>query len=395
MYEEILSTNQLSNVIENNTPYAIFIRGDRSIDLTSNSSTPTATTLSTTGNNTTFLTGGPISTTLSQTNDAFSLVANPYQATVNFDLATTTNLRADIIVYNPSVGTNGQFVTLTSNRFVEPGQSFWVQNDGDVTNPAGGASIAFEETHKATSGSSGVGVFSEYSSISLNLELYKDENHLMDVMQFRFQSGGNNGYDDNDTGKILGSSESLCSVNSNTLLSVERRDLPQESESIPLNVFSYQGTDYKFKVNLENWDPSVDILIVDHYLNTLSEINPDEGYPYTVDNNILASKAIDRFSLVFKTQSLSSDEFSTAQDIVIYPNPLSGKDYISLKIPYDMLGQHATLTVYDVNGKFLNQTEYQSLNYTERFDASSLLPGIYILKVQVNDSIQSFKLSKF
>lgn len=393
-YELVLNTSASGSILKNNTSYTLFVRGDRSIALTSNTSAPTPTTLRTTGDNTNFLTGGPISTDLSQTNDAFGLVANPYQAIVDFDQAETLNLRADIIVYNPALGTNGQFVTLTSNRFIQPGQSFWVQNDGDVTDPVGGASIAFEEADKNTAESSSVGVFSEEASLSLNLELYNDDEHLLDILQFKFKSGGNNGYGNEDMGKILGSSENLCSVNANTLLSVERRDLPQATDTIPLEVLSYQGTNYSLKVNAETWDANTSIVIIDHFLSTQTPLPPNEAYAFSVDATIPDSMASDRFVLGFETQTLATSEVADLQEIVIYPNPTSGPENIRLKIPQNLQGQQATLKLFDVNGKLIMTKAYSSLNPVEQMNVSSLSAGLYIITVKVEADIQSFKWSK-
>jgi len=393
-YEIVPNTSATGSILENNTPYTLFVRGDRSIALTSNTSTPTNTRLKTTGPNADFLTGGPITTALNQTNDAFSLVANPYQAVVDFDLATKTNLRADIIVYNPALGTNGQFVTLTSNRFIQPGQSFWVQNDTDVSDPVGGASIAFEEADKNTAESSSVGVFSEEAVMSLNLELYNENDHLLDILQFKFQSGGNNVYGNDDMGKILGSSENLCAVNANTLLSVERRDLPQEDDVIPLHMSSYQGTDYVLKFVFENWDAGVNLVLTDHYLNTASLADPNEAYVFTVDSAIPESMANDRFSLRFDIESLSNDEFIATDAIVLYPNPTVANDLVQLSIPSDKQGQPASFELYGVNGKLLFTKAYPSLNPVEQLDLSSFAAGLYILKVKVDGGIQSFKLSK-
>jgi hypothetical protein len=394
MYNPVVNTEDATSILEHNTPYTLFMRGDRSIDLTSNNSLPTATTLRATGNTSAFFTGGPISTALNQTNDGFSLVANPFQAVVDFDLASKTNLKADVIVFNPSLNTNGQFVTLTSNRFINPGQSFWVQNDTDVTDPVGGATIAFEEADKNTSGSNSVTVFSEESILALNLELYNENDLLMDVMQFKFQSGGNNGYGNDDMGKILGTAESLCAVNSNTLLSVERRDLPQDDDLIPLNVFSYQGTAYQFKVALDHWDPAVSIVLVDNFLNTQTEIDPDTPYAFSVDSAIPGSMAIDRFTLTFDTQSLGSEAFLASEAVVLYPNPSTSNAFVSLKMPLDSLGQNAMLELYDVNGKLVVKKEFQNLSSTAVFEVSALPSGLYILKLRVQGKVYSLKLSK-
>lgn len=391
-WEEVNNTN--NTALQANTPYVLFVRGDRtSSNLTANPPIPQATKLKTTGNTNGFFIDTPISPTLNQTNEYFSLVANPFQAVVDFDQVSTTNLRADIIVYDPSFGTNGQYETLTENRFIEPGQSFFVQNDMDVTDLPGGASIAFEETDKALSGSSGVSAFNEDNIRALNLELYNENDIRLDVVKFRFQAGGNNAYGNEDMGKLFCSTESLCAVNANTFLSVERRHLPQDDEVIPLHIEQYQSTNYAFKVILDNWDNSIDVYVFDQYLDTYAQVTPSQAYAFSVDNGIPESLASDRFSLVFNPQNLSINQENRQARVVLSPNPVINSD-IELHIPPHVVGNKAEIEIIDLTGQVVFTKDFSLLKRRETLEFSEFAKGFYILSLNGEHYKQKIKFIK-
>lgn len=84
-------SNTNSKTLKAGEAYLTFIRGDRSIDLTSNSATPTNTTLRAKGDlytgSRTFSSSNNLTQPeygLSDQTDFYSLVGNPYQAIVDF-----------------------------------------------------------------------------------------------------------------------------------------------------------------------------------------------------------------------------------------------------------------------------------------------------------------------
>jgi hypothetical protein len=363
--------------LEYSKPYLIFIRGDRSVDLNSVNPIVTPTTLHATGE---LYIGTDNTQILSQENDFFSLVANPYQAIVDFDQVTKTNLKSDIIVFDPGFGTHGQYVTLTSNRFIKPGQSFFVQNDDDISSPSGGATIEFQESDKNTSGSNPTEVFNDNNIQSLNLNLYNQDNIRMDVMKFRFQPEGNNTYGNDDMGKMFSSTENICSVNSDRLLSVERRDIPKINEVIPLNIFQYQGSNYHFEVDLINWNPNIEIFIFDKYLNEKSFITENQSYNFQVDFSIPQSSAHDRFDIILNNLTLNSDEMSFSNTLSIYPNP-SNSGMFNLHFS-DFILNAPLITLYNAIGQSVLTQKFQNISGQEfEVNVQSLPSGVYLVKL--------------
>ena len=375
-----------TNTLSAGEPYLTFIRGDRSINVTSNSATPTNTTLRSTGD----LHIGDYSPTLSTENEFFSLIANPYQAIVDFNQLTFSGdvNSNNMFIWNPNTSTRGAYETITTaaNQMMQPAQSIFVQNSTTVTNTPG---ITFTEVAKKTDGLV-TGVFSEISVLETNLTLYNDNDLKLDVMKFRFEANANNSIDDYDAGKLFNPDENLASVNNNTLLSVERRDIPQADEIVPLFINQYQFDDYKFKIDLNNWDTNIDIYIIDNYLNTETIIEPNQDYSFNIDTNIPESTASDRFSLSFDNITLGINDNVFGDGFSLYPNPTQGQfsiktnglisDDVSVKL-YNMLGQQVLYETFKAenNGKI-------------NVNASGLSAGVYMVELMQNEQRFTSKL---
>lgn len=383
-WQTIQNTNL--NVIEDRTPYLLFVRGDRTIDLTANP-TPSAnsTTLKASGS---IFIGRDNSQTLSQGDDLFSLVANPYQAVIDFSDMFVSNdvndIRQDIIIFNPSFGTFGQYETLTgSDRLIQPGQSFFVQNVGSVSH----ATIEFKESHKNTTANTTNSVFSNNTLRKMDLHLYNENNISLDVLKFRFKEGWNNAIDNQDTGKLFNGEENLSSENTNTLLSVERRNMPQNNELIPLNIIQYQGSHYEFRVDFEQWDPNLEVFVFDHYLNEQKTITPSEVYSFSVDTTIPQTLANDRFSLGFENTTLDTSVSQLKTGFKMYPNPTNNGRFNVKAYGLNQDEGNIELKVYNMLGQqVLDISSASHRNSTFDIDASGLTDGVYMVELKQGDN---------
>ncbi|QTY26263.1 Calx-beta domain-containing protein [Flavobacterium sp. CS20] len=97
------------NTLEVGNAYNLFVRGDRSVDLTSSPQTPTNTTLRATGS----LTTGSLdlSSSLATGNAEWSLLGNPYQAIVDFNALTFNgDINSNMLfIWNPNASTQGAY----------------------------------------------------------------------------------------------------------------------------------------------------------------------------------------------------------------------------------------------------------------------------------------------
>jgi len=375
-YSPIANTNATNQTV--GTAYAMFIRGDRTVDLTSNAGS-SETTLSATGS---IHTGRFPATGIVQLNtatDHFSLVANPFQAKVAFDNVTKTDLRPDIVVYNPASKT---FVTLTgANKIIEPGQSFWVQNVEFPTGP----SLFFEENDKAVGGTNGgVTVFSDGQTLVANLELYNTTNTKKDVVKFRFNQNFDDAVNDNDFGKLFNEGENLASFGS-MLMSVDRRSIPQDGTIIPLYTIQFSNAQYEFRLVTENWDNNIDVYLIDNYSGTTTLIDESQSYAFSVDSNIPESMATDRFSLSFDNTTLGVADNTFGSNFNLYPNPT--KDGL-FTITTPGITTAINVEVTNILGQVVLSTSQQVTGNKIDINAEHLPSGIYLVKLYENN--QSF-----
>ncbi len=382
-YTEIPNTNATN--LQVGTAYVILVRGDRSIDLSNNTSFG-ATTLSATGTAHTgrYPSAPGSSVSLSQENDYWSLVANPYQAKVDYNLLPKNDLRQDIAVRDPD---NNSWQTLTgTNRIIEPGQSFFVQNVASVSS----ATLYFEEADKATGGSNGgVVVFNDSQEAKLDLELYNQNNERKDILKFRFSSNYNSDLDDNDFGKLINDEENIASYHPNMLRSIDRRNIPQDNEEVLLNLSHYQNTSYELRIKQENWDSNIDVYVKDNYLNTTTQITPDLPYQFNIDTNIPESIAEDRFSLTFDNTTLSTEENTFGNNFRIHPNPTNNGRF-SISTP-NLIGE-VELEITNLLGQKVYNERHNIENQKVQVEVNDLSSGLYIVKVKQEDQSKSVKL---
>jgi hypothetical protein len=376
--------NTTSTNLESGTAYVLFVRGNRNVDLSSNSASSSAT-LSATGSLQIGRYPAVGSVPLNTEGSNWNLIANPYQSNVNYDNINKSLLSTDISVYNPSTKT---YVALTSNRIINPGQSFWVQNDPAV-NSGNLPELFFEENDKSTGASNTTVVFNTNQTIAADVELYRQgEDVRRDILQFRFDPNFNNGIDGNDFGKLMNNFENM-GVNHSMVLSVDRRAIPESEETIPLFMNQYQVTDYEFKINLENWNNSIVVFVQDNYLNTTTLIDPTQPYAFSVDQNIPESVASDRFSLVFDNTTLGVEDNVLGSDFSLYPNPTQD-GHFSIKTPN--LSGEVNLEIVNLLGQQVYNNDINVESHEVNVSSENLARGVYILKLTQNDFNYTTKL---
>ena len=182
-----------------------------------------------------------------------------------------------------------------------PGQSFFVQTATDAT-----ADLEFTEASKSVTQSS-TAVFSENTLPSINLKLYKTtdlnaQDIESDALQIDFSDQFSNAATMEDADKLGNPSENLARLNNGTdYLSIEKRELPTDGESLELFTNGYEVSDYTFVADLSNLPNGTVVSLSDSYTGNITLLNDGETeIQFTVDESIPGSVATDRFSLDFE-----------------------------------------------------------------------------------------------
>jgi len=404
-WTQVPNTNTIT--LKAGEAYLTFVRGDRSIDVTDNNTTPTNTTLRATGdlhtgprvfssaNNATSLEYG-----LNDQADLFSLVGNPYQAIVDINNLDFTNINSmNYWVWDPNLGTRGNYATVTlpggtnttsspANQFIQPGQSFFVQTIANGT-----ASLTFNEDDKDVSGTA-TSIFSEQDNPSIKMLLYSTEalnndERESDGLIINFAENANNGLDIFDADKLLGPDENLARLQDNELVSIEQRDYPTSSEALALSTSGYTSDNYSFVVYSTNIQDNFEAYILDEYTGTQTLLN--EGITqidFTVDEGIPASIDQERFKLVFETETFSTTENNFGAYFSLYPNPTDGQ--FNIKTPN--LSGEVNVEISSLLGQKVYNQKLSLENQQVNVNVGKLSAGVYIVTLSQDNQSFSTKL---
>jgi hypothetical protein len=405
----ITSTNDPLDIITAGKPYALMVRGDRSAPLNSNTAQGSSpTTLRTTG---AVLTGGQIfNSTISS--GEFTLVGNPYQAQVNMNtiLSNSTGFNPDYMwIWDPNMGTLGGYAivdlsngnqvdelfnqvmprTSQANQYLQPFQACMLQANGNSP------SLTFVEIAKRNDGneSTNIGTFSENTTSSnvLDIELYRSNTQtLYDAIKLRFSTNYSTSPSFEDAVKLWNNTERLAIINNTSYLSIDKRNLPQTNDTIPLYLGNYQDNQYTLKLESSLSD-DINAYFYDHYLDQTTAIsNGINTYDFSIDQNIPESLDNQRFELIFNPLTLGLDEPTLDDNFKVYPNPTQGLIYLQIHTAF--WGNDAQIYAYDVTGREVFNQNHPNLNAQNSIDLNALSPSFYLLKLETDGLTKTFKV---
>lgn len=391
--------NTSTNTLTAGGAYRLMVRGDRSIDMSTNNPTPTTTTLRTTG---TLKIGSHTVSGLNTTADAYNFIGNPYQSPVDMEevLTASTNVKTThYYVWDPKVGGangRGAFVTYTFlgntnnvsgsavNQYLQPMQACFVN-----TLASGACSMVFQESNKFATTNENVYRETTTAIPSLQLNLYDTASFnqgatALDGVLCFFRSDFSNGLDAFDAGKLVNLDENLAVMVENRAQSIATYTTPTLTTVYPLNLTNYKHQNYTFKAAINNYNGLTPYLL-DQFLGTTTILENNSIYAFSIDPNISASSAIDRFKVVFQNSTLSIDTFNN--NISLFPNPAtSGTSFYVQGIV-----NPKSVTMYSVLGQKIPvelETQGQDIKVTPKINVSH---GVYLVTITTDDMSTSIK----
>jgi hypothetical protein len=381
------------NTLVGGVPYLLFVRGDRSIDLTDNDATPTETVLRATG---TLSTGTVQQTyTVSAAGD-FIAFGNPYQSSVDMSAVLSGNTDVNpnfYYVYDPTLGDNGSYTTIdlttnmgsngsAANQYLQPGQVGQVEA---IT--AGSVSILFEQTDKApgnhtpTFQSVPMPNQGEYllSASLYTTDTVQQTQVLHDSFLLRFSEAYTNERTLTDAKKPWNFDENFGSNLEGVPFSIQRRALPEATEEVPLSVYNYRHSEYYIQIEYTPI-PNRTALWVDQYTNTTTRLEDGQtSIPFSVDVNDVNSAANDRFYIAFEEDVLNVQDHSKVA-VRMFPNPVKGNT-VSFALPEAMQGQALQVYLTDVRGRKVFQSSETPTGNTLQVMLPSLESGVYMVQL--------------
>ena len=382
--------------------YRILVRGDRTSTLITQASQPDMNvpiTLSATGTVTT----GPITfnssstpvsinSTSNGTTDGYSLIANPYVNTLDWNNLTKTGLTDAYYTWNSNMGTSDErgryvaFSTATSltnsvYRYIQPGQAFFVKN----TTLGTAGSITFNESNKL-----GTNITNFYRTTTtdfsrLELQVYQTSElalggYPIDAAVSVFDNQFTNAIENGDVTKLSTGIENISFLNSNLTLAIDAR--PQVSNTDELLVqleFFKANKNYTIRTHFNNFDSATTPFLVDTYLNQYTALAntaiTDVAFVTTTD---ALSYGTNRFKIVFQNNALNNPNFN-AENIVVYPNPVTNNQF-NIALPSNITGE-LTVKIINTIGQTVYQTKTEAQNTITITPNSTLSQGLYFVEL--------------
>ncbi|MCW3113811.1 MAG: hypothetical protein JWR18_2207 [Segetibacter sp.] len=308
-----------SGLLTAGSSYRIMVRGSRSVNLSSNEATSSATTLRSRG---TLVTGtlvlakpGGGGTTgmpaLSSTLGGYTLLGNPYASTIDWKKVTVSDIADMFYYYDPAVSGNngrGAYVTYNGvlditnnsssnvNRYIQSGQAVFVQTTG--ANPT----ITFSETNKKNRHNLLFRSVNELPHIAVQLMIPK-QTAAADGVKVFFSDNFNNAIGPEDSYKFNNLDENIGINRNAATLSLEGRKSVHGADSIPLKIWQLSLKNYSLKVDVQNFAANVEVYLEDKYLNIATPLpNGETIIPLNITSEP-ASSSVDRFRVVFETSA--------------------------------------------------------------------------------------------
>ena len=254
-----------------------------------------------------------------------------------------------------------------------------------VPNGNGAIDVEFQESFKDLSLDQKT-IFSQPKEISsIKMRLYDEQSYALndssrDAIKIKFSDNYSNIIDAKDVFKLENVDENLATIHQGKLLTIEQRSLPSSGDVLPLFVDHYRTTDYVFTLDLDGFDPDMNVFLEDQYTNehNLLTVGEQNEIYFSVNSNVNASKAFNRFNIVFSNTTLSNDEVFKKEDLRVYPNPVERDLQVILSNLYE---GEVELQIFDILGKKMYQETMRSNAGKLSINNLNFNAGTYILRV--------------
>lgn len=419
-------TNTNSPTFKVGEAYQIMVRGDRSIDMRTNTPTPNTTIIRTTGTPATCnFTFTPSTTVpLSSSATGFSFIGNPYWAIVNWHTVSKSGIENAYYYWDPTLaGSNsrGAYSTLTldgsgnetkSNsssrvtKFLQPGQGFFVRNTN--TTP----SITFTENDKVNNNSNKALIFQKnpmhagaelgiddkarvrgglpatekiYVSLYLKSNITKSSadgiaityNRTFTDAQGPEDARKFTNLDENIAVALNGSRYAITGMQSSSLV---------KSDTIPLAMWNLNEIDYVLRFDLTDYlEPQREIFLLNRTTGQTTKLNNNGTLDVEFRPNP-GSRNKDDFAIVFNSTRILPKP-RTRKTAEVFPNPISN-GIVQFTVPNtdvkSISQSRVNIEVQDQSGRLVSGgVVHVDNNGNGQLDVSDLPAGVYSFKIQV------------
>lgn len=386
-------------------PYLLFVRGDRSINLSDNIA-KSETVLRAKGS---LFTGSQTQNFASEDSGDFVMFGNPYQSTVDVKSVFASSLNvnpAHYYVYDPTLGNHGAYVTINltgandgtntsgsaANKYLQPGQAAQV-----ATLAAGPSSVIFNEDAKAPGNFTSSNRNAPLANNMLTVQLFTTENintggPMHDSFGIIFAQDHDNSLTSMDAIKPINFYENLGVDHDGTLLSLERRKLPEADELFQMYISGFQQSEYTLLLTVNGMEDII-LNLFDEFTGATTSLKAGtNSYSFTVNTNDPLSVAAHRFSIRTE-QRLGLNDNGLLAGIHLYPNPLNGNIvYINAS---RLNGEQVQVKINDLTGREIFNENLECVANTVTVPlVNNLGSGVYLVTVIHLGESKTYRLLK-
>jgi hypothetical protein len=317
-----------SGYITDQPGYMLFVRGDRSTQLSSGTAAATtATTLRMKGNINTGQLNIALGTSLLIGSSQFRVIGNPYPSAINFHkiIANSTNASAGFAdafyVWDPTItGSNGVggWVAMSYNSstgvYDRNVVSSGISNTGDIQSGTAflidysgvATSMQLNESNKSTgSNNSQFRPMAQPNQFRVSLLAKNTDNStsVNDGLLVSFDDAYSNAVDNADMKKIANFAENFAVVNEGISLVIERRKSFLQTDTIHFKMTKMKQKNYQLEFTLDdlNAPEGTTAILEDKFLGakTVFDLKKASRYDFSITGNSASADA-ERFTLLFK-----------------------------------------------------------------------------------------------
>lgn len=305
--------NTGSTNLATGTGYRVFIRGARSQGcslLDGTNATPNDVTLTATG---TLATGTQVINLSRGTGSGWNLVGNPFQATIDWNSISRTNLASNsYYTFNPNggVGGVGSYELYVGgsggganiNAYIAPGHSFWVQAG------SGGGSISIPESAKAVTQTTFTALFKTGNEDLFRVKL-SDQLGYSDEVYASFKPGSSACYDngvDVEKFQFVQGTGNIAFYSGCDATRLAYNTLEPASESridtmfMHVRVPSTTSATYTLTIGgLSTIASNIEVYLIDKYTNTFHNLRASNSYQFSTIASNASTQGANRFLIVY------------------------------------------------------------------------------------------------
>lgn len=373
-----------NSTLVNGLGYRVYVRGDRTISLTTAVSTANATTIWVSGTYPTTPATLPVTYTPGQGN-GWNLVGNPFPCPIDWNAAgwTKTNMSGTVWIFNPGTNSYGSYDGTTINngvsRFIGSGQAFFVQTNG--ASPA----LAADESVKVSSTPSNM--FKAAEMNTLRIRLTKDSAES-DETVIRFMENKSDEFSATDDVVKYAMN---ANVNISSYFGPEKYAMVNylksqdiKTKAVPLAAWVSVNGSYEMKfTQLEDFDANINVFLKDNFNNTLTDLRLNNTYLFNVDSSNAATTVDGRLEVVFVNTNTSIEDALAGMTtrMEVYPNPV--KDVLNVEL-FNTNFKQSTISIYNVSGQEVMSGSMIGKN--KKMDVQNLSSGVYLVKVSNSET---------